>query len=157
MNNSNSSASPKMIYVDLGCGTHKAEGFIGVDIIAGDQVDIIANLNGSFPFPDHSVDFIKAYDIIEHLPNRIHTMNEIWRILKPGGIVDISVPSTDGRGAFQDPTYVSFWNINSFMYYCQEFPPYLAGCQSHYGFKGEFSIVNIEEIHSPNQVIHVHA
>ncbi|MFM6269732.1 MAG: class I SAM-dependent methyltransferase, partial [Dolichospermum sp.] len=96
MNNSNSSASPKMIYVDLGCGTHKAEGFIGVDIIAGDQVDIIANLNGSFPFPDHSVDFIKAYDIIEHLPNRIHTMNEIWRILKPGGIVDISVPSTDG-------------------------------------------------------------
>ncbi|MFM6265385.1 MAG: methyltransferase domain-containing protein, partial [Dolichospermum sp.] len=108
-------------------------------------------------FPDHSVDFIKAYDIIEHLPNRIHTMNEIWRILKPGGIVDISVPSTDGRGAFQDPTHVSFWNINSFMYYCQEFPPYLAGCQSHYGFKGEFSIVNIEEVHSPNQVIHVHA
>ncbi|MDB9456557.1 hypothetical protein [Dolichospermum circinale] len=46
--------------VDLGCGTHKAEGFLGVDIIAGDQVDIIANLNGSFPFPDHSVDFIKA-------------------------------------------------------------------------------------------------
>jgi hypothetical protein len=43
------------------------------------------------------------------------------------------------------------------MYYCQEFPPYLAGCQSHYGFKGEFSIVNIEEIHSQNQVIHVHA
>ncbi|MFM5892192.1 MAG: hypothetical protein ACKPFD_07250 [Dolichospermum sp.] len=38
--------------VDLGCGTHKAEGFIGVDIIA--------NLNASFPFPDHSVDFIKA-------------------------------------------------------------------------------------------------
>ncbi|MDB9486561.1 class I SAM-dependent methyltransferase [Dolichospermum circinale CS-537/01] len=152
MNNAN-----LLVNVDLGCGTHKAEGFIGVDIIAGDQVDVIANLNGSFPFPDHSVDFIKAYDIIEHLPDRIQTMNEIWRILKPGGIVDISVPSTDGRGAFQDPTHVSFWNINSFMYYCQEFPPYLAGCQSHYGFKGEFSIVNIEEIHSPSQVIHVHA
>ena len=157
MDNSNLSASSKLICIDLGCGTHKAEGFIGVDLVAADGVDVIANLNGHFPFPDNSVDFIKAHDIIEHLPDRIHTMNEIWRILKPDGIVDISVPSTDGRGAFQDPTHVSFWNINSFMYYCQEFPPYLAGCQSHYGFKGEFSIVNIEEIHSPNQVIHVHA
>jgi len=26
-------------------------------------------------------------------------------------------PSTDGRGAFQDPTHVSFWNSNSFWYY----------------------------------------
>jgi hypothetical protein len=84
-------------------------------------------------------------------------MNEIWRILKPGGIVDISVPSTDGRGAFQDPTHVSFWNINSFMYYCQQFPDYLAGCQSHYGFKGEFSLVSIEEVKSAHQVIHVNA
>ncbi|MBS9393563.1 MAG: class I SAM-dependent methyltransferase [Dolichospermum sp. LBC05a] len=157
MDNSNLSASSKLICIDLGCGTHKAEGFIGVDLVAADGVDVIANLNGHFPFPDNSVDFIKAHDIIEHLPDRIHTMNEIWRILKPNVTVDISVPSTDGRGAFQDPTHVSFWNINSFMYYCQEFPPYLAGCQSHYGFKGEFSIVNIEEIHSPNQVIHVHA
>ncbi|MDB9488969.1 class I SAM-dependent methyltransferase [Dolichospermum circinale CS-534/05] len=152
MNNAN-----LLVNVDLGCGTHKAEGFIGVDIIAGDQVDVIANLNGHFPFPDNSVDFLKAHDIIEHLPDRIQTMNEIWRILKPDGIVDISVPSTDGRGAFQDPTHVSFWNINSFMYYCQEFPPYLAGCQSHYGFKGQFSIVSIDQKNSGNQVIHVHA
>ena len=157
MNNYNSSTSSKFIYIDLGCGTHKAEGFLGVDVIAGDQVDVIANLNGHFPFPDNSVDFIKAHDIIEHLPDRIHTMNEIWRICKPDAIVDISVPSTDGRGAFQDPTHVSFWNTNSFMYYCQEFPPYLAGCQSHYGFQGEFSIVSIEEKQSPHQVIHVHA
>ena len=155
--NSNLSASSKAICVDLGCGPHKTEGFIGVDVIVGDRVDVIANLNGSFPFPDNSVDFIKAYDVIEHLLDRIHTMNELWRILKPNGIVDISVPSTDGRGAFQDPTHVSFWNINSFMYYCQEFPPYLAGCQSHYGFKGKFSIVKIDEIDSGNQVIHVHA
>ncbi|MEH2295226.1 methyltransferase domain-containing protein [Nostoc sp.] len=157
MNNSNSSTSSKVIRVDLGCGTHKEEGFIGVDVIAGDQVDVIADLNGHFPFPDNSVGFIKAHDIIEHLPDRIHTMNEIWRICKPDAIVYISVPSTDGRGAFQDPTHVSFWNLNSFMYYCQEFPPYLAGCQSHYGFKGEFSIVSIEEKHSALQIIHVHA
>jgi ubiquinone/menaquinone biosynthesis C-methylase UbiE len=83
MDNSNLSASSKLICIDLGCGTHKAEGFIGVDVVAADGVDVIANLNGYFPFPDNSVDFLKAHDIIEHLPDRIHTMNEIWRILWP--------------------------------------------------------------------------
>ncbi|MDZ7959691.1 MAG: methyltransferase domain-containing protein [Aulosira sp. DedQUE10] len=156
MVNYNPSALSKLICVDLGCGKHKAEGFIGVDVIAGEQVDIIANLNGHFPFPNNSVDFIKVHNVVEHLPDRIHTMNEIWRICKPDAIVDISVPSTDGRGAFQDPNHVSFWNVNSFMYYCREFPGYLAGCQSHYGFKGEFSIVSIEE-KSVNQVIDVQA
>ncbi|MFM6367255.1 MAG: class I SAM-dependent methyltransferase, partial [Dolichospermum sp.] len=75
-------------------------------------------------------------------------------ILKPGGIVDISVPSTDGRGAFQDPTHVSFWNINSFLYYCNESPAYLELCR-RYGFKGEFNTVHLEHKESPGDVIHV--
>jgi hypothetical protein len=38
-------------------------------------------------------------------------------VLKPGGWLITRTPSTDGRGAFQDPTHVSFWNPNSFLYY----------------------------------------
>ncbi len=70
--------------------------------------------------------------------------------------MDILVPSTDGRGAFQDPTHVSFWNINSFMYYSIEFPSYLQLCQS-YGFQGAFSILSLEHQESPGQVLHVKA
>ncbi|MBK7469358.1 MAG: hypothetical protein IPI73_00755 [Betaproteobacteria bacterium] len=44
-------------------------------------------------------------------------MNEIHRVLAPGGWLVARVPSTDGRGAFQDPTNRSFWNLNSFWYY----------------------------------------
>ena len=44
-------------------------------------------------------------------------MNEAYRVLAPGGWLFIDVPSTDGRGAFQDPGHVSFWNENSFWYY----------------------------------------
>jgi hypothetical protein len=44
-------------------------------------------------------------------------MKELYRVLAPGGYALIQVPSTDGRGAFQDPTHVSFWNENSFLYY----------------------------------------
>ncbi len=144
------------IKVDIGCGARKPEGFIGVDIYPWPGVDIVADLTKVFPFPDNTVDEIRAYDCLEHLPNIIHSMNEIWRICKPGATVDILVPSTDGRGAFQDPTHVSFWNINSFMYYSIEFPQYLQLCQS-YGFQGAFSILSLEHQESPGQVIHVRA
>jgi spore maturation protein CgeB len=151
------SSSGEPMYIDLGCGTHKREGFIGVDLADGPDVDVVANLNQRFPFSDNSVDIVRAYDAIEHLHDRIHTMNEIWRICKPNALVDIRVPSTDGRGAFQDPTHVSFWNINSFKYYCIEFPAYLKLCQS-YGFKGAFSVVKLEhEAEVIDEVVQVKA
>ena len=142
--------------IDLGCGIWKPEGFIGVDIAPSPNVDVVANLNRRFPFSDNSAEIIRAHDVVEHLDNRIHTMNELWRVSKPDGLIDIRVPSTDGRGAFQDPTHVSFWNINSFLYYCVEYPAYLKLCHS-YGFNGAFSLMSLTEESSEDNVVHVHA
>ena len=144
------------VKIDLGCGPWKAEGFIGVDIAPGPGIDVVADLSQRFPFAESSIDLVRAYDVVEHLADRIHTMNEIWRICKPDGLVDIRVPSTDGRGAFQDPTHISFWNINSFKYYCAEFPAYLKLCHI-YGFKGEFKLESLSEEASEDGVIHVKA
>jgi hypothetical protein len=47
-------------------------------------------------------------------------MLEASRSLAPLGWFLTQTPSTDGRGAFQDPTHVSFWNKNSFWYYTSE-------------------------------------
>lgn len=147
----------KAMYVDLGCGVHKPEGFIGVDCSPAPHVDIVADLNQEFPFPDNSVEFLRAHDVVEHLSDRIYTMNEIWRVCKPNAEIDIRVPSTDGRGAFQDPTHISFWNINSFNYYCVEFPAYIDLCR-RYGFKGAFSIVHLDsEAETADRVVHVRA
>jgi predicted O-linked N-acetylglucosamine transferase (SPINDLY family) len=150
----NSQSHLQQLRIDLGCGLNKPNGFVGVDLCPGLGVDIVADLSQRFPFEDSSVDEIRAHDVIEHLPDRIHTMNEIWRVCKHGAKVDIRVPSTDGRGAFQDPTHISFWNINSFLYYCNEYPAYLDLCR-RYGFKGEFSAVRLEHEESPGKVIHV--
>ena len=147
---------PRPLKVDIGCGDRKPRGFVGVDCVAGPRVDVVADLSKRFPFETGTVDAVRAYDSIEHLPDRLHTMNEIWRICKPGARVEIMVPSTDGRGAFQDPTHVSFWNINSFFYYAEEFPDYLALCRK-YGFKGAFRIVRLENVTSTHEVIHVRA
>jgi SAM-dependent methyltransferase len=144
------------VFVDLGCGLSKPEGYVGVDKLPGEGVDIVADLSQKFPFPDDSVDIIRAYDFIEHLRYPIHTMNEIWRIGKHNAKVDILVPSTDGRGAFQDPTHVSFWNLNSFNYYCSEDCSSLELCQ-RYGFKGAFKVDQLKNIHREDGVVFVKA
>jgi len=144
-----------LIKVDLCCGTSKPDGFIGVDRFPGNKVDIVADLTERFPFEDNSVDVVRACNAIEHLPDRIHTMNEIWRICKPNAKVDILVPSTDGRGAFQDPTHVSYWNINSFLYYSVGHPNHEL-CK-RYGFRGGFKIENLYDFSGLDNIVYTQA
>jgi len=42
-------------------------------------------------------------------------MEEIWRVMKPGGRLDLLVQSTEGLGAFSDPMAVTFWNEMTFL------------------------------------------
>jgi glycosyltransferase involved in cell wall biosynthesis len=102
--------------IDL-CGGHsKPEGYESIDLR---NADITADLNNDWPLEDNSVGVLRAHDAIEHLKDPIHTMNEAWRVLRHGGFMMIIVPSTDGAGAWCDPTHVSFWNKRSFRYYTE--------------------------------------
>jgi O-antigen biosynthesis protein len=100
--------------IDLCGGFNKPDGFLSVDMMNG---DITADLNKVIPFADNSCGIVRAYDALEHLRDIQFTMKEIHRVLAPGGILLSQTPSTDGRGAWQDPTHVSFWNENSFWYW----------------------------------------
>jgi glycosyltransferase involved in cell wall biosynthesis len=100
--------------LDLGGRFHSKVGLISVDL---KDAEVNTDLNEVWPFEDNSVGLIVANDLIEHLKDPLHTMKEAYRCLADGGIFLIQVPSTDGRGAFQDPTHVSYWNENSFWYY----------------------------------------
>ena len=105
--------------VNLGCNQKILPGWINVDCHPFEGVDVVTDLEKKWPWENDSIHYIRAFDILEHLRDPIHTMNEAWRVLGHGGILEVWVPSTDGRGAFQDPTHVSFWNENSFYYYSQ--------------------------------------
>ena len=103
--------------IDLGAAHNKAPGFEALDQYAAPGVDIVADVTQGLPFEDNSVGVIRAADFLEHIPDKVALMNECYRVLAHGGMLLSLTPSTDGRGAFQDPTHVAFWNENSFWYY----------------------------------------
>ncbi|MFG3308940.1 glycosyltransferase [Streptomyces wuyuanensis] len=106
-----------LLALDLGAAHRKPPGYLGVDQHAGDGVDIVATLPGRLDLPDNSVGLLRAVDFLEHVPAKVPLINELYRMLAPGGMLLSMTPSSDGRGAYQDPTHVAFYNENSFWYY----------------------------------------
>jgi len=103
--------------VDLGAAHGKpAKDWVGVDMRPWPGVDHVCEIP-PLPFEEHSVGIVRAVDFLEHVPGQVRLLNDVWRVLVDGGWLSSRTPSTDGRGAFQDPTHVSFWNENSFFYY----------------------------------------
>jgi glycosyltransferase involved in cell wall biosynthesis len=109
-----------LLCLDLGAAHAKPAGYTGVDMRPGPGVDIVAELPGVVDLPDGSVGVIRAVDFFEHVADKVALINELFRLLAPGGVLLAQTPSTDGRGAFQDPTHVAFYNENSFWYYTDE-------------------------------------
>lgn len=110
-----------LLKIDLCCNKYKRPGYTGVDWGDDTDADIKHNLDITpWPFKDNSVGVFRMQDALEHLKDGVQTMKEIYRCLAPKGWALIEVPSTDGRGAYQDPTHVSFWNSNSFWYYTKQ-------------------------------------
>ncbi len=74
------------------------------------------------PYDDNSVGQLVAWDCLQFLA-RYHQaafFNEAYRVLAPSGILHVSVPSTDGRYAYQDPRHQTRFNANSFLYYTEK-------------------------------------
>lgn len=110
---------PEHPKLHLGCGKKILPGFVNVDIVDAPGVDLVCNIEGGLPFVDDSFDEVRAVDVLEHItPGKIiAVMNDIHRVMKPGGVFRVHVPCAPGITAFQDPTHVSFWNEESFTYY----------------------------------------
>ncbi len=105
-------------YLDVGCGPSKAKGAIGMDWVGYPGVDVVHNLEKfPWPFPDQSFDRIRARHVLEHVDAMIPAMDELHRILRPGGVLQIIVPYFGRYSAFRDPTHRRFCTWESFDYF----------------------------------------
>jgi SAM-dependent methyltransferase len=95
--------------LDLGCGNTPQAGYLGVDITTeGTKADIAVDLFAfPWPWPDNSVEAIRCSHFFEHIPGKLRGpfMEEVWRIMMPGGEVMIMCPHARSNGAVQDLTH----------------------------------------------------
>lgn len=144
--------------LDLGCGERPrnpfgAEECFGLDIRDDLGSNILcANLAiQPIPIENNSFDFCTAFDVIEHIPRIlpcnggtrfpfVELMNEIHRVLKPGGLFMHQTPAFPFKQAFQDPTHVNIITEDTFPYYFCE--PNVYARKIGYGFTGSFDLIH---------------
>lgn len=93
------------ILLDLGCGSRKRAGYIGVDTVKLDGVDLVCNIEEGLPFEDNSIDGIYSNFFFEHVSNVIFLFQEIYRVCKNGAIVEFRVPYYQSITQYKDPTH----------------------------------------------------
>lgn len=113
----------KPIRIDLGAGKNKKEGFIGVDSISFEGVDVVCNVGKDrWPWDDSSVDEAHCSHLLEHLTNldgkweRIHFFNELYRVLKPGAKCQLVIPHWCSNRYYGDPTHKEPFSEMGFYY-----------------------------------------
>jgi hypothetical protein len=139
--------------INLGAGDRNVKDFLSVDIDPVYKPDFVCDLTKTWPWLDSTVDTFYAKDVFEHLPDKRHSMNELWRVLKVGGTATLKIPhATLGDGGHCDPTHCSYWTASDFEYYT----PYDGFGKpmverfkfresSYYGIKADFKILNLND------------
>lgn len=96
------------IRLDVGCGKNKKAGHIGIDALKFEGVDVVLNAGAdALPYADSSVTEIHTSHFVEHLTarERIHFVNEAYRVLEKDGKLTIIVPHWGSCRAYGDMTH----------------------------------------------------
>lgn len=102
--------------INLGCGLDYRSGWVNVDFNREVKADVYADLTKKLPFKTNSVDYILLDNVLEHVERAslFNFLEEIHRIVKPSGTIEIFVPHYSGIYASKHPTHFNFFGIGSF-------------------------------------------
>jgi SAM-dependent methyltransferase len=106
------------VVLDIGCGSSKLQGSIGIDRLPYPGVDLVGDVFDVLStFGDHSVDYIHTRHFLEHLSDIARIVDEFSRVLKPGAIAEIIVPHFSNPYFYSDPTHKSAFGLYTFCYF----------------------------------------
>lgn len=107
----------------LGAGSDQKEGCVHHDKEKFyPHIDVVHDLDVlPWPWEDGSWDYVEMSDVIEHLHAGVtEVMDELWRIVAPGGHIFLHVPKAGSWQHTTDPTHTRAFELKSFDYYDPE-------------------------------------
>jgi len=87
------------------------------------EIDVVWDLNNMpWPWPDNRFTRIEAWAVFEHIhPTLVETIDECWRIMRPGGKLHVKVPYWRHYRAHKDPSHIWHgWEPGVFDYFDPE-------------------------------------
>jgi predicted SAM-dependent methyltransferase len=84
-------------YLNLGCGERFHPDWTNVDLSSGRSGVVAHDLAKGIPFESESADVVYSAAVFEHIrrDDAARFLREIYRVLKPGGIVRVGVPDLE--------------------------------------------------------------
>lgn len=80
------------LVVQIGSGNHRLNNtIVNVDIFDFPEVDVMADCT-KLPYADNSVDAVLSMAVVEHVEQVDLYVKEVYRVLKPGGVVLCGAP-----------------------------------------------------------------
>ncbi len=94
----------KLLKLDLGCGSAKKAGFIGVDILESMKPDIVLDLRNPWPWAPGSVGEVNCSLLLQYLtgPERVAFMDKLYDVMAPGAQATVVVPHGQSAHAWMD-------------------------------------------------------
>jgi SAM-dependent methyltransferase len=101
--------------LDIGCGTNKTPGALGMDVNPRTDADVIHDLDDlPYPFADDQFDEVIGRHVIEHVRDPMGVMAELHRITRAGGIVKLVAPHWTNPDWASDLTHRNHLSSYSF-------------------------------------------
>ncbi len=109
-----------MIRLDFGDGVRRARA-LRLAPQSGPDVQIVAQLSPHLPFKDSSIDEIFVDRALAHAEDVPGTMEEIWRISRPGTVIHLRLPHASSTWAVsRDPRHSRQFTLETFNYFDPE-------------------------------------
>lgn len=128
---------PPPYRLNVGCGRNVLDGWINLDAAALPGVDLVADLEcvrqAPIDLAESSVQEFLLSHVIEHVRDSLGLMQELWRLAAPGALAVVRVPHGGNDEAWEDPTHVRPYFVQSFSYFSQ--PSYW---RADYGYRGDW-------------------
>ncbi len=100
--------------LNLGCNADVRPGWVNVDIADYGGNEIIDLNRYPWPFEDDRFDETLASHVLEHLDDFNAVVNELWRISRPGALIDVRVPFFLSTKFYSEPDHRIPFGIRSF-------------------------------------------